>query len=299
MLNQLDEKKIASRFNRAALTYDNAAVLQRTVANDLLERLQGIRLQPQMILDLGCGTGYATACLKKTYPLAEIIGFDQSFGMLKQAQAQKTKDEFSKFHCLGGQAESLPFSAHTFDLVYSNLMLHWSTDFSATLNELRRVLKPGGLLLFSIVGADTLKELRYSWAQVDDKPHVHVFPDMHDLGDSLLQAAFSDPVMDVDYFTLLYSDIFSLMKELKELGVQNLSIDRHRGLTPKRSLQTLIQAYEVFRTSAGKLPATWEIIYGHAWTSMQETVETKQGTNEIQISVQEIGGRRKTENALR
>lgn len=293
MLNPLDEKKIASRFNRAALSYDKAAVLQRTVANDLLERLQGIRLQPQMILDLGCGTGHATACLKKTYPLAEVIGFDQSFGMLKQAQAQKTNGEFSKFHCLGGQAEALPFRTHSFELVHSNLMLHWSTDFSATLNELRRVLKPGGLLLFSIVGADTLKELRYSWAQVDDQPHVHVFPDMHDLGDSLLHAAFVDPVMDVDYFTLLYSDIFSLMKELKELGVQNLSIDRHRGLTPKRSLQTLIQAYDVFRTSAGKLPATWEIIYGHAWTATQEAVETKQSSNEIRIPVPEIGGRRK------
>lgn len=299
MLNQLDEQKIASRFNKAAHSYDKAAVLQRTVGSDLLERLQGIRLQPQMILDLGCGTGVATACLKKTYPLAEIIGFDQSFGMLKQAQAQKVKDELSKFHCLGGQAEALPFKTHSFELVYSNLMLHWSTDFSATLNELRRVLKPGGLLLFSIVGADTLKELRYAWAQVDDKPHVHVFPDMHDLGDSLLQAAFADPVMDVDYFTLLHSDVFSLMKDLKELGVQNLSIDRHRGLTSKRSLQTLIQAYDAFRTATGKLPATWEIIYGHAWTATQEAVETKQGSNEIQISVQEIGGRGKIENSLR
>lgn len=294
MLNHLDNKKIVSRFNKAALTYDKAAVLQRSVANDLLARLQGIRLQPQRILDLGCGTGHPTACLKAAYPLAEIIGLDQAFGMLKQAQAQITAAKFSKFDYLCGRAESLPFRAHCFELVYSNLMLHWSTDFSATLHELLRVLQPGGLLLFSIVGADTLKELRYAWAQVDDKPHVHLFPDMHDVGDSLLQAGFTDPVMDVDYFTLLFTDIFSLMKELKELGVQNLSIDRHKGLTSKRSLRALIEAYATFLTPTAKLPATWEIIYGHAWKATQEVDKNKQGGNEIQISVQEIGGRKKS-----
>lgn len=294
MLNQLDEKKIAFHFDKAAHTYDKAAVLQRTVGNALLERLQGIRLQPQTILDLGCGTGYFASFLKEAYPTAEIIGLDKSYGMLKQAQFKETKDTFSKFHYLGGQAESLPFRDHSFELIYSNLMLHWSTDFSATLNELHRTLKPGGLLLFSMVGADTLKELRYCWAQVDSNPHVHVFPDMHDLGDALLQVAFADPVMDVDYFTLLYSDTFSLMRDLKALGVQNISIDRQRGLTSKKSLQALIQSYEAFRNGVGKLPATWEIIYGHAWTVSQALVEADQGMDEIKISVNEIGGRRKS-----
>ncbi len=293
MLNQLDEKKIAFRFNKAAHTYDKAAVLQRTVGSALLERLQGIRLQPQTILDLGCGTGHFVPFLKKAYPSAEIIGFDKSYGMLKQAQHKEKKDKFSQVHWLSGQAEFLPFRDHSFDLVYSNLMLHWSTDFPATLYELRRVLNPGGLLLFSMVGADTLKELRYSWAQVDDNSHVHVFPDMRDLGDNLLQAAFTDPVMDVDYFTLLYSDVFSLMKDLKELGVQNLSMDRHRGLTPKKSLQNLIQAYETFRNTTGKLPATWEIINGHAW-SIPQKAENDQNSNEIKISINTIGGHRKT-----
>lgn len=292
MLNPLDENKIAFRFNRAANTYDTAAVLQQTVGQALLERLRGIRLKPQNILDLGCGTGYFTSLISKAYSSATIIGLDKSESMLKRSQVNLEQNGHSNIYCLGGQAESLPFRENSFELVCSNLMLHWSSDFSASLRELYRILKPGGLLLFSIVGVDTLKELRYAWMQGDNHPHVHVFPDMHDLGDALLQTAFTDPVMDVDYFTLLYSEVLVLMRDLKKLGVQNLSSDRHRGLTPKKSLQMCIQAYEMFRDADGKLPATWEIIHGHAWVP-QKIPEGQDRANEIKINVQEIGGRRK------
>lgn len=293
MLNQLDEKKIAFRFDKAAHSYDKVAILQRRVGSALRERLQGIHLQPQTILDLGCGTGHCAVFLKEAYPLAKIIGLDKSYGMLKQAQFKVKKAKLAGIHCLGGQAESLPFREHSFELIYSNLMLHWSTDFLATLKELQRLLKPGGLLLFSLVGADTLKELRYCWAQVDSNPHVHVFPDMHDLGDTLLQAKFADPVMDVEYFTLLYSSVFYLMQDLKALGVQNLSIDRQRGLTSKKALQTVVQAYETFRNAEAKLPASWEIIYGHAWS--QDALETNQTSHEIKIQIDNIGGLRKSQ----
>lgn len=286
MINPLDEKKIALRFNKAAKTYDQVAVLQQRVGKALLERLQGIRCQPQTILDLGCGTGHIEFFLKKTYPAAKIIGLDKANGMLTQAQYKEKEQAYSKTHWVCGYAENLPFNDHAFELVYSNLMLHWSVDFTKSLNEIRRVLKPGGLLLFSMVGPDTLQELRYCWAQVDDKPHVHVFVDMHDLGDGLLQAPFSDPVMDVDYFTLLYSKALILMKELKDLGVQNLAQDRQRGLTSKGSLQKLIKAYEAFRNVEGKLPATWEIIYGHAWAVDKKT--TQNNFNEIKIPLHSI-----------
>ena len=286
MINPLDEKKIALRFNKAAKTYDQVAVLQQQVGKALLERLQGIRCQPQTILDLGCGTGYIESFLKKAYPAAKIIGLDKASGMLSQAQYKEKEQVSSKTHWVCGYAENLPFSDHAFELIYSNLMLHWSVDFTKSLNEIRRVLKPGGLLLFAMVGPDTLQELRYCWAQVDDKPHVHVFVDMHDLGDSLLQTPFSNPVMDVDYFTLLYSKAFILMKELKDLGVQNLALDRQRGLTPKGSLQKLIQAYETFRNTEGKLPATWEIIYGHAWAAEKRTDQNN--FNEIKIPLHHI-----------
>lgn len=287
MINRLDETKIALRFNKAAKTYDQVAVLQQLVGKALLERLQGIRCQPETILDLGCGTGYIESFLEKAYPAAKIIGLDKASGMLAQAQYKgKEHSCAKKTHWVCGYAENLPFSDHTFELVYSNLMLHWSVDFTKSLNEIRRVLKPGGLLVFSMVGPDTLQELRYCWAQVDDKPHVHVFVDMHDLGDSLLQTPFSHPVMDVDYFTLLYSKALILMEELKHLGVQNVALDRQRGLTSKGSLRKLIQAYEAFRNTEAKLPATWEIIYGHAWAAEKKIDQNH--FNEIKIPLHSI-----------
>lgn len=271
MINKLDDIQIANRFNKAAKTYDTAAVLQQRVGETLLNRLKEIRCQPQAILDLGCGTGYLTAFLKKIYPTANLIGLDKSIGMLKEAQFKENKHQLSDMYWVGGYAENLPFNDHSFELVYSNLMLHWSNDFSRSLNEIRRVLKPGGLLLFSVVGPDTLQELRHCWKAIDDYTHVHLFLDMHDLGDNVLHTSFVDPVMDLEYFTLLYSETLDLLRELKKLGVQNLSKDRRRSLTPKGTLKKLLHAYENFRDPAGKLPATWEIIYGHAWSAEKKS----------------------------
>ncbi|MCZ6924090.1 MAG: malonyl-ACP O-methyltransferase BioC [Rickettsia endosymbiont of Ixodes persulcatus] len=287
MIIQLDQTQIAQRFNKAASTYDPVAVLQQQVGKSLLERLQGIRCQPQTILDLGCGTGYFEAFLKKLYPTAKIIGLDKSNGMLTQAQVKEKKYQLTDIHWVNGNAENLPFSDHSFELVYSNLMLHWSNDFIKSLKEIRRILKPEGLLLFSMVGPDTLQELRYCWSTIDEQPHVHLFADMHDLGDNLHQTPFVDPVMDVEYFTLLYSEALDLMKELKKLGVQNIAKNRHRGLTSKGTLKKLIQAYECFRTKEGKLPATWEIIYGHAWVAEKQS-QKQNGFDEIKIPLSSI-----------
>ncbi len=286
MINKLDDIQIANRFNKAAKTYDTAAVLQQQVGKALLDRLKGIRCQPQAILDLGCGTGYFAAFLKKLYPTAKLIGLDKSIGMLKEAQLKENKYQLSDIYWIGGYAENLPFNDHSFELVYSNLMLHWSNDFSRSLNEIRRVLKPGGLLLFSVVGPDTLQELRYCWKAIDDYTHVHLFLDMHDLGDNVLHTSFVDPVMDLEYFTLLYTEVLDLLRELKKLGVQNLSKDRRRSLTPKRALKKLLHAYEDFRDPAGKLPATWEIIYGHAWSAEKKSRLSR--LDEIKIPLKSI-----------
>ena len=145
-------------------------------------------------------------------------------------------------------------------------MLQWCVDIDATFAELQRVLRPGGLLLFTSFGPDTLKELRDSWAQVDGHAHVNAFLDMHDVGDSLVKTRFADPVMDVERITLTYPDVWKLMRELKQIGAHNVTAGRPRGLTGKSHMQQLVNAYECYRQT-DVLPASYEIVNGHAWAT--------------------------------
>jgi malonyl-CoA O-methyltransferase len=177
------------------------------------------------------------------------------------------------------------------DLVFSNATLQWVNDLDATFRELLRVLRPGGLLLFSTFGPDTLKELRAAWAAVDGGAHVSPFLDMHDIGDALVRARFADPVMDVERMTLTYDDIHALMQDLKQLGAHNALSSRSRGLTGRRRLAALREAYERQRR-AGRLPATYEVVHGHAWVTAkaQRQFATDDG---VAIPLDAISGRRR------
>jgi malonyl-CoA O-methyltransferase len=130
--------------------------------------------------------------------------------------------------------------------------------------ECVHVLKPGGLLAFSTFGPDTLKELRASWAEADQQPHVSRFLDMHDVGDAMLNAGLRDPVLDVFRYTLTYSEPRKLLEELQGLGATNADSTRERGLTGKSRYQRMLAAYEAMRVD-GRIPATWEVVTAHAW----------------------------------
>jgi malonyl-CoA O-methyltransferase len=259
---QLDKALIRQSFEQAAPSYDEIAVLQREVGSRLLERLDLVRLLPELILDVGCGTGFITLGLLKKYRRARVIALDIAFNML--VQARKCSSWFRKLRCICGDAEALPVAEATCDLLFSNLTLQWCADPDGVFREFRRVLKPGGLLLFSTLGPDTLTELRDSWRVVDGYNHVNAFIDMHDIGDALVRAQLSDPVMDMERITLTYRDVFALMRDLKGLGAHNVTAGRARGLTGKARLQAMCAAYERFRRD-GLLPATYEVVYGHAW----------------------------------
>jgi malonyl-CoA O-methyltransferase len=129
---------------------------------------------------------------------------------------------------------------------------------------MHRVLNTDGLLMFSTLGPDTLKELRA--ASSVDGEHVHVsrFIDMHDIGDALVRAGFASPVLDVEHITLTYDDVMAVMRDLKSIGAHNAAEGRSRGLQGRGFLKQLTENYERFRQD-GKLPATFEVIYGHAW----------------------------------
>jgi len=259
-----DKASARRSFEQAAAHYDEAAVLQREVGTRLLERLELMRLQPQRILDLGCGTGQCIEGLFGRYRKAGVVALDIAQPMLQHARRRGRWLRRPQAVC--ADAERLPFAENSFDLVFSNLMLQWCTDLDAAFSELRRVLKPGGLLLFSSFGPDTLKELRASWRVVDQYAHVNTFLDMHDVGDALVRARFADPVMDVERLTMTYADVWKLMRELKQIGAHNVTGGRPRGLTGKRRIQQLVEAYEQFRSN-GVLPASYEIVNGHAWVS--------------------------------
>ena len=261
-LTSLDKNAIRSSFDRAAYSYDQYAVLQREIESRLLERLEFQRLEPSMILDLGCGTGSASRTLTGRFPQAGVIALDWAPAMLAKVGAgQKTRNGLST---LCADMHSLPLAARSIDLIFSSLAMQWSYDLPAVFSEFRRIMKADAMLVFTCFGPDTLHELKQAWRAVDDLPHVNDYPDMHDIGDELLAAGFREPVMDTERLTLEYPDVMSLMRELKGIGAHNVASQRSHGLTGKTRLKNMMQAYEPFRRG-DRYPASYEIIYGTAF----------------------------------
>ncbi len=258
----LDRRHVVSAFSRAAATYDGAAVLPRRVADELLGRLDLVQLTPARVVEVGSGTGYCVRGLEKRYRRAQIVGIDPTMPMLKRAAARRRWLGRSRF--VMGAAETLPLDSASVDLVVSNLALAWC-DVSQALAELARVLRPGGLLSFSTLGPDTLKELRRSWESVDDTPHVHEFTDMHQLGDALLAAGLAAPVVDVEWIVLSYRSANEAFADLRRTGGRNAMAGRRAGLTGTHRFARFRAAFEQLRGADGRLPLTFEVVYGHAW----------------------------------
>jgi malonyl-CoA O-methyltransferase len=262
----LDKKRVRRAFSRAAATYDAAAVLQREVLERMLERLDVVALKPQYILDAGCGTGQGGRRLAAHYRNSQVLALDFSLPMLQTAERklswiQRNLGKRHRFVC--ADIEALPIQTGKLDLIWSNLALQWCNDFDAAFGEMHRILQPEGLLMFSTFGPDTLMELR----QATNNSHTHVsrFIDMHDIGDALVRAGFSAPVMDVERFTLTYDDVLGVMRDLKAIGANNATAGRGHGLEGRAFLNRVTEHYEAFRQPDGKLPATFEVVYGHAW----------------------------------
>lgn len=264
----IDKSEVRRAFSRAASNYDVTAVLQREVCRRMLERLDYIRMQPARLLDAGCGTGWGTRRLAQRYPAAQVVALDIAKGML---DAGRNRSDWWRKLFYGrrefpvcADVELLPLCANSMEMIWSNLTLQWCNDLPATFRELHRVLKTDGLLMFSSFGPDTLKELRSAFDSVDGHNHINRFTDMHDLGDMLIHSGFAEPVMDMEIITLTYDDVKAVMQDLRNIGAHNATAGRRQGLMGKTAWQRVLENYECQRRE-GKLPATFEIVYGHAW----------------------------------
>ncbi|WP_293759631.1 malonyl-ACP O-methyltransferase BioC [uncultured Aquitalea sp.] len=271
-----DKSRVRASFEKAARSYDAAAVLQREVSDRMEERLDYIKFQPQVILDAGTGTGYGAARLRARYPEARVVELDLAQAMLQASrERQQAGDGLLKklFRREPWQVcadvERLPLADSSVDMIWSNLTIQWVNIPDSVFAEFRRVLKPEGMLMFSTLGPDTLFELREAFSHADAATHVNQFIDMHDLGDALMRVGFAEPVMDMEKIVMTYPGAREVMKDLKAIGAHNATAGRGRGLMGKQAWRKVEQAYEARRRD-NALPATYEVVYGHAWKGKDE-----------------------------
>lgn len=266
--HRLSKPRIRQGFARIADAYDAAAVLEREVGLRMMERLELVRLDPDLVADLGCGTGAMLPGLLKRYPQARILAMDLVPGMV--ARAARRRHWLRRPLPVCADIENLPLGSGSCDLVFCNLVLFWC-DLERALGEIRRVLKPNGLFMFSTLGPDTLIELRRCWGEVDSYTHINAFLDMHDVGDALVRNGFAEPVMDTERFTLTYRHFSDLLRDVRHTGAGNAAAGRCQGLTGGGRLRALEASYERHRHQ-GLLSATAEVVHGHAWGPTRQSL---------------------------
>lgn len=290
---KFDPQQIRRAFSRAAPDYAATAVLQAEVRGRLFELLAYFERSPQRVIDLGCGPGHGSALLRQRWPKAELLALDLALPMLREAKRQI--GWWRRFERVCADARRLPLADASVDVIVSNLCFQWIEDLPALFNELRRVLRPDGLLLFSTFTHGTLAELREAFAEADaEHAHVSPFVAIQQVGDALLAAGFRDPVLDSDRFTLTYQDAPTLMRELRAIGAGNALAQRRRALTGKARMQRAVTAYERFRHD-GRLPATYEVCYAQAWGPQPGQPRRQGGADIAQFPLSALKVRRRGE----
>lgn len=256
-LSQRDKRAVAESFSAAAETYDSVADLQRTVGAALLDRLPAAA-SVTTVLDLGAGTGYFRKPLTERTAASSYVGLDLAQGMVQFARDQAACDTAA---WLAGDAEALPLAGSSIDSVFSSLAIQWSERLPLLFSEIERVLKPGGCFVFSTLAPGTLAELEAAWSRVDSCQHVNSFAPVEDVAYALQGSGLTQGSIESERIVLRYEKVVDLLRDLKGIGAHNLNAGRPRGMTGRKRLLQMIDAYEAAR-SGGALPATYQVVYG-------------------------------------
>ncbi|HNP62376.1 MAG TPA: methyltransferase domain-containing protein [Woeseiaceae bacterium] len=258
----LSTHHIRRRFERAASTFDSADFVHAATRDGLLRRIEPLLIDAQTIVDLGCATGAAARPLRKRFPKARLVGVDLAHNMLRAANTRKSF--FARSSFVQADARALPFANESIDVVFSNQLLPWIANPDEVFVEIARVLKKGGVFAFATLGPDSLLEISRAWREIDDGLHVSRFPDMHNLGDGLVNAGLRDPVLDVDRLTVSYSGTDALLADLGAAGARNMLQGRTRTLTGKGKFQGMLTALASAMVD-GKIALELELVFGHCW----------------------------------
>ncbi len=270
--------------DRAAATFDAASVVHDEARRRLLDRLDYVRLEPAVAVDLGSATGRGAAELARRYPRARVVAVDSSPAMLARAR------QFAAV--VAADAEEIPLGDGTAQLIFANMVLPWCRP-DRVFAQAARVLTEGGLFSFATLGPDSLMEVRRAWAAVDDAVHVHAQFDMHDLGDLAVAQGLAEPVVDVDRIELTYTDVGMMIRDLRACGAVNVAGGRRRGLTAPRRWAGFERALLAGRRD-GRFHVTVELILGQAWGAGRPRGRRSGGGGEVGVPVSEVGriGRR-------
>ena len=293
MPSLLDQRQVRRGFDRAAAGFDAAAALPGEVRARLLGSLDYLDdTVPAVVLDLGSGTGHAAAAMKKRWPKSQVLALDLSLSMLRQSRRQA--GWWRPFTRLCADARALPLADGSVDLVFANLSLAWMEDLPAVFAGLRRVLRPGGLLVCSSFGPETLGELQAAFTGEHEPPQPIPLLPIAGFGDAMVAAGFRDPVLDRDLFTLTWPDLRALLRELRATGMGNALARRRRGLTGRGRFAAASAACEALRDEQGRLPSTWEVIYAHAWAPAPGAPIREGGHDVASVPLAQIPIRRRT-----
>ena len=266
------KQRLRSSYDAIAPKYEDVADLQLEVIKRMGDRLEFFKTAPQKIVDLGSGTGLSRKVLKRKFRKAFLIELDISLGMLSLAK-KKSPGVFllpqRRMSYVCADMENLPLKPGCVDLVWSNLAMEWATSLPDIVAEISKILSPGGLLMFSTLGPDTLKELRIASQKAGLESPVNRFYDMHDFGDALIRGGLTDPVMDVDLLSLDFQSLDHLFSELRLGG----SVRKDSGKLSSKDFDNIKKFYPKEADGGAKIRATFEVVFGHAWAPPKKNID--------------------------